>query len=231
MKISASLYAADPLRLAEAVAAVGPYIDSLHVDVMDGRFAPAFGFGERLVQSLVGEGALPVDVHLMVERPEPWAVRFAALGARSVAFHLEAAGDPIRLAEAVRDAGALAHLALSPETSPSEIPGGPDAFDGVLLLTAPAGGGELDHAALARVGGVSPSRFSIVDGRIDGSLFGTLKAAGVALAVIGADLFVGDGGATRAQRLASLAERAGGAASPPVRDPEIRDKPRRGKQP
>jgi pentose-5-phosphate-3-epimerase len=53
MKISASLYAADPLRLAEAVAAVAPHVDSLHVDVMDGRFAPAFGFGERLVESLV----------------------------------------------------------------------------------------------------------------------------------------------------------------------------------
>ena len=209
MKISASLHAADPLRLAEAVAAVAPYVDSLHVDVMDGRFAPAFGFGERLVQSLVEESALPVDVHLMVQHPETWALRFAALGARSVAFHLEAAEDPVRLAETVRNAGALAHIALSPHTGLSEIPGRADAFDGVLLLTAPAGGGDLDRTALARLDDVPTRRFSIVDGRIDASLFTRLHEAGVALAVVGADLFSGDDCAARAKRLAILVAESG----------------------
>jgi ribulose-phosphate 3-epimerase len=231
MKISASLHAADPLRLAEAVAAVAPHVDSLHVDVMDGRFAPAFGFGERLVESLVADGALPVDVHLMVERPEVWAVRFAALGVRSVAFHLEAAQDPVQLAETVRKTGALAHVALSPRTHPSEIPGRSDAFDGVLLLTAPAGGGDLDRAALARVGGVSPVRFSIVDGRVDVSLLGALRAAGVALAVIGADLFTGHDYAARAERLAFLADRTGRASPGAAQDPELRNESGGGRRP
>jgi ribulose-phosphate 3-epimerase len=201
MKISASLYAADPLRLAEAVAAVAPHVDSLHVDVMDGRFAPAFGFGERLVESLVADGALPVDVHLMVERPEVWAVRFAALGVRSVAFHLEAAQDPVQLAEAVRKTGALAHVALSPRTHPSEIPGRSDAFDGVLLLTAPAGGGDLD------------------------------RAAGVALAVIGADLFTGHNCAARAERLAFLANRTRCASPGASQDPGLRNESGGGRRP
>ncbi|MGC9959955.1 hypothetical protein [Roseiarcus sp.] len=231
MKISASLYAADPLRLAEAVAAVAPHVDSLHVDVMDGRFAPAFGFGERLVESLVADGALPVDVHLMVERPEVWAVRFAALGVRSVAFHLEAAQDPVQLAEAVRKTGALAHVALSPRTHPSEIPGRSDAFDGVLLLTAPAGGGDLDRAALARVGGLSPAWFSIVDGRVDVSLLGALRAAGVALAVIGADLFTGHNCAARAERLAFLANRTRCASPGASQDPGLRNESGGGRRP
>jgi ribulose-phosphate 3-epimerase len=204
MKISASLHAADPLRLAEAVSAIRPYVESLHVDVMDGRFAPAFGFGERLVDSLVADGGLPIDVHLMVERPEDWAVRFAKLGARSVAFHIEAAEEPVPLAKAVRAAGALAHLALLPQTQPSHIPGGRDAFDGVLLLTAPAGGGEFDAGALDRVRSLSPYRFSIVDGRIDTSHFELLKANGEALAVIGAELFAGSDHVERAKRLADL---------------------------
>jgi ribulose-phosphate 3-epimerase len=208
MKISASLYAADPLRLAEAVAAVAPHVDSLHVDVMDGRFAPAFGFGERLVESLVADGALPVDVHLMVERPEVWAVRFAALGVRSVAFHLEAAQDPVQLAEAVRKTGALAHVALSPRTHPSEIPGRSDAFDGVLLLT-----------------------FSIVDGRVDVSLLGALRAAGVALAVIGADLFTGHNCAARAERLAFLANRTRCASPGASQDPGLRNESGGGRRP
>lgn len=79
MRLSASLFAADPLRLFEAVAAVSPYVESLHVDVMDGRFAPAFGFGEGLVRRLLSEGAPPIDVHLMIAAPEVWARRFAML--------------------------------------------------------------------------------------------------------------------------------------------------------
>jgi ribulose-phosphate 3-epimerase len=158
----------------------------------------------RLVDSLVADGGLPIDVHLMVERPEDWAVRFAKLGARSVAFHIEAAEEPVPLAKAVRAAGALAHLALLPQTQPSHIPGGRDAFDGVLLLTAPAGGGEFDAGALDRVRSLSPYRFSIVDGRIDTSHFELLKANGVALAVMGAELFAGSDHVERAKRLADL---------------------------
>jgi pentose-5-phosphate-3-epimerase len=82
MKISASLHAADPLRLAEAVSAIRPYVESLHVDVMDGRFAPAFGFGERLVDSLVADGGLPIDVHLMVERPDDWQYVLRSSGSK-----------------------------------------------------------------------------------------------------------------------------------------------------
>ena len=97
-----------------------------------------------------------------------------------------------------------AHLALLPHTEPSHIPGGRDAFDGVLLLTAPAGGGEFDAGAVDRVRSLSPYRFSIVDGRIDTSHFELLKANGVALAVIGAELFAGSDHVERAKRLADL---------------------------
>jgi ribulose-phosphate 3-epimerase len=130
MKISASLHAADPLRLAKAVAAIGRYVASLHVDVMDGRFAPAFGFGERLVRDLIAAGGLPVDVHLMVEHPEPWAVRFAALGARRVAFHLETVEDPIGVARSIRAKESLAYVALLPETPLSRVPGGRELSTG-----------------------------------------------------------------------------------------------------
>jgi len=131
MNISASLYAADPLRLARAAAAVAPYVASLHIDVMDGRFAPAFGFGERLIRSLIATGAPPVDVHLMIETPEPWAKRFAALGARCVAFHLERVSDPIAVARSIRNEGSLAYVALLPETPVSLVLPLQDDIDGL----------------------------------------------------------------------------------------------------
>lgn len=205
MKISASLHAADPLRLATAVAAIGPHVASLHVDVMDGRFAPTFGFGERLVRRLVADGGSPVDVHLMVERSEPWAVRFAALGARRVAFHLEAVGDPIAVARSIRAEGSLAYLALLPETPLSRVPDAPGAFDGLLLLTAPAGGGRLNEGALARIKNLPRDCSTIVDGRIEPAQFDFLKAHGVELAVVGASLFDSDSLPERAKGLAALA--------------------------
>jgi ribulose-phosphate 3-epimerase len=205
MNISASLYAADPLRLAEAVAAVTPHVASLHVDVMDGSFAPAFGLGEALVRRLVVDAAPPVDVHLMVERPGGWAVRFAALGARRVAFHVEAVPDPVSIAQAIRAEGARAYLALLPDTPLSRIPAPLEAFDGLLLLTAPPGGGRLDEAALARVDDLPKGCSVIVDGRIGPGHFDRLNSAGIELAVVGTSLFEGGDWANRARHLNQLA--------------------------
>jgi ribulose-phosphate 3-epimerase len=209
MRISASLHAADPLRLADAVSAIRPYVESLHVDVMDGRFAPAFGFGERLVESLVADGALPIDVHVMAEEPDRWAVRFAKLGARSVAFHIGAAKDPVRVANAIRAERALAYVALLPKTPLSCLSEFPPCFDGLLLLTAPAGGGALIPEALARVSDRPRALPTMVDGRIGPDQLSLLRACGVDLAVIGNSLFESKDLLGRAKTLAALATSPG----------------------
>ena len=205
MRLSASLYAADPLRLADAVSAVAPHVGSLHVDVMDGRFAPAFGLGEELVRRLIASGAPPIDVHLMVDEPAPAALRFARLGVRSVAFHVEVTSNPAALAAAIREAGALAYAALRPATDPATL--GPIAaeIDGLLLLTAPPGGGEFDEAAFARIGRRPAGLPVIVDGRLQPGHFDALRALEVELAVVGAALFDGGAPAERARELDRLA--------------------------
>jgi ribulose-phosphate 3-epimerase len=189
MRLSASLYAADPLRLGAQLDAVAGHIATLHIDVMDGRFAPAFGFGEALVERLVADGAPPIDVHLMVEEPGDWAVRFAALGVRSVAFHAETAGDPREIAAAVRARGARAYLALEPETSIALVESFLPAVDGLLLLTAPAGGGLFDEAALARLADVPAEVPVIVDGSLQPGDLDRPEMGRVELAVIGKALF------------------------------------------
>jgi ribulose-phosphate 3-epimerase len=205
MRLSASLHAADPLRLGDAVAAVAGAVETLHVDVMDGRFAPAFGFGETLVRRLVAMGAPPVDIHLMLEAPAEWALRFARLGVRSVAFHAEAIDDPPALADALRAEGALAYLALEPETAIALVEPLLAAVDGLLLLTAPAGGGAFSPAALARLADVPAGLSVIVDGALRPEHFAAPEMARVELAVIGNALFgVGDV-ATRARELSARA--------------------------
>jgi ribulose-phosphate 3-epimerase len=205
MRLSASLYAADPLRLAEAVSAVAPYVGSLHVDVMDGRFAPAFGLGEQLVSRLVAGGAPPIDVHLMLDDPGPAALRFASLGVRSVAFHVEATPDAAAVAAAIRNAGALAYAALLPETEPAALASIASRIDGILLLTAPPGGGPFDDAAFARISRTPAGLPVIVDGRLQPGHFDALRAQQVELAVVGAALFDGSAPAERARQLDRLA--------------------------
>ncbi len=212
MRLSASLYAADPLHLAEAVAAVGPHVGSLHVDIMDGHFAPALGFSENVVSRLMSRGAPPIDIHLMVDEPERWAARFARLGVRSVAFHIEAVRDAPALAAAIRAAGARAYVALLPETEPSAIAPIATAIDGVLLLTAPAGGGAFIDAAFQRIARVPSGVPMIVDGRIQSGHFDSLRAHGVELAVVGKALFDGGEAGERARQLDLLA--SGGFAEP-----------------
>jgi ribulose-phosphate 3-epimerase len=205
MKISASLHAADPLRLSDAVAAVAPHVGSFHIDIMDGRFASAFGFGERLVSALAALEAPPLDVHLMLDDPEPWVARFAALGARSVAFHAEAVRDIRRVVATIRSAGALAYLAFLPQTPMARISPLLLEADGILLLTAPPGGGAFDPAALARLEHLPKGIPTIVDGRIEPVHFDVCRSAGVELAVLGTALFDGDDIAERARRMESLA--------------------------
>lgn len=57
--LSASLYAADPLRLAEQAAEVAPHVAAFHIDIMDGMFTPDFGLNARLIRALIAGNAPP----------------------------------------------------------------------------------------------------------------------------------------------------------------------------
>jgi len=189
MKISASLYAADPLRLADEIDAVSPYVDSLHIDIMDGSFAPEFGLYERLVRDVTHHSSLPIDVHLMVRAPMRPAARFSELGARLVAFHVEGDHSVDDVAAAVRSHGSLAYASLRHTTDTSKIAHAIDSIDGLLFLTAPAGGGCFDDHAFDRLARRPRGLPVIVDGKIDPKHFHRLIELEVDLAVIGGALF------------------------------------------
>jgi len=189
VKLSASLFAADPFRLEAQVIAIEPHVDSLHVDIIDGRFAPAFGLGERLVRDLAKICSKPIDIHLMVDSPEYWAPRFAALGARIVCVHAESDVDIHNVLRSVRKEGAAPYVALRPDTPISGVRILLDEADGALLLTAPAGGGHFIEAALQKAFDLPRAYPSIIDGRIEATHFEGACAAGVDIAVMGRSLF------------------------------------------
>jgi ribulose-phosphate 3-epimerase len=207
VKLSASLFAADPFRLGAQIEAVEPHVESFHVDVIDGRFAPSFGLDERIVRDLGRLSAKPFDVHLMLDSPADWAPRFAALGARIVAVHVESDADVRQVLRSVRKAGASAYVALRPETAISAIGRLLDDADGALLLTAPAGGGNFLEAALQKAFDLPRGYPSIIDGRIDEDHFEVACSAGVDLAVLGRSLFDHSDVAARATSLSAKLRR------------------------
>ena len=94
----------------------------IHVDVMDGRFVPPITIGPLIVAAIaeqVHEAGGVVDCHLMIEEPGRQVAEFAAAGADSITFHVEATPHAHRLLAAVREAGCLAGLALNPATPPA----------------------------------------------------------------------------------------------------------------
>jgi ribulose-phosphate 3-epimerase len=90
-RIAPSVLSADIGRLGEQIdRAVAGGADWLHVDVMDGHFVPNLTFGAPMVRALRRLSDLPLDVHLMVERPERYLAEFADAGASVFTFHPEA---------------------------------------------------------------------------------------------------------------------------------------------
>lgn len=115
--------------------------DYVHVDVMDNHFVPNLTLGLPVVRRIVEVAPVPVDVHLMIEDADRWAVEFAHAGAASVTFHAEAAHAAVRLARELRSAGARAGIAVRPATPVEPLLDLLDEFDMVLVMTVEPGFG------------------------------------------------------------------------------------------
>ncbi len=113
--IAPSILSADFARLADELAAV-PTSDWIHVDVMDNHFVPNLTLGLPVVKSLLKVTDIPIDCHLMIDDPDRWAIGYAEAGAYNVTVHVEAAADPIKLAQNLKAAGSKAGLSIKPGT-------------------------------------------------------------------------------------------------------------------
>src|SRR6185295_1903618 len=113
--------------------------DWVHVDVVDGRFAPHLTFGPGTVQAARRATRLPIDVHLMVNEPERYLEAFARAGADSITVHEEACLDLGRALAKIRSLGKRAGVALKPETPVETLEPHLAALDLVLMLCVSPG--------------------------------------------------------------------------------------------
>ncbi len=135
-----SVLTADLERIADEVAAVTEGgADWIHVDVMDGHFVPNLTFGAGLVAALRRITDLPLDVHLMVERPEWYIAPFADAGASVFTIHPETTAHVQRQLDQVRACGMAAGLALNPGTPLSHAEEVVGDIDLLLVMTVNPG--------------------------------------------------------------------------------------------
>jgi len=216
VKIAPSLLSADFAALDREVARVeAAGADWHHVDVMDGHFVPNITIGVPVVEALKRVAAIPLDVHVMISEPLRYAKPFRDAGADGYTFHVEAAGDPIETARAVRELGMRAGITLNPDTPIDAIEPVLDDVDLVLVMSVFPGFGGQSYLreAESRIRAIRELGWTgdlQVDGGIAEATIGGAAAAGADVFVAGTAIYRHPEGVEVAiARLRDLAERAG----------------------
>lgn len=117
MKIAPSILSADFAHLARDIEMVEKFgADWIHVDVMDGRFVDNLTFGPLIVKAIRPVTNLPLDVHMMVERPEQWIPQFAKAGADYITIHVEATPHIHGALQQIKSFGVKSGVVINPGT-------------------------------------------------------------------------------------------------------------------
>ncbi len=198
-KFAPSILSADFARLAEAVVAVERAgADWVHVDVMDGHFVPNLTFGPKMVADLRKATSLPLDVHLMIERPEDWVDRYADAGATYLTIHVEACADIRWTLAAIRARGVRPGLTLNPETPVDALLPHLDLVDLALVMSVHPGlgGQKFIEGALGKVKSIRQAldaRHLAAELEVDGGIkpenAARVFAAGASVIVAGSAIF------------------------------------------
>ena len=142
IKIAPSILSADFARMGRDVEMLERSgADYIHFDVMDGHFVPNITFGPPMCKALRPLTKLPLDVHLMVERPGDWVNPFRDAGADIVTFHVEAETHIHRVLQTIHTAGMKAGVVLNPATPLCQCEEVLEDCDMVLLMSVNPGFG------------------------------------------------------------------------------------------
>ncbi len=220
-EVAGSILAGDLLNLGEAVRTCEiAGADLLQLDVADGHFVPTISFGEEVVRRTCEIANVPVEVHLMVSRPEDWVDRMSGFGLKRMLFHIEASSRAMGLVQSIDRAGMKPGLAANPETPLAAIEPLLPYLDNVCLMgIAPGFAGQkllattFDRVAQLRRmidrGGLSAT--ITVDGGVKAGNAARLIGSGADILVVSSAIFA------HSEPLASVREiRDRVASAPPV---------------
>lgn len=141
VKISPSVLTADFLSLKEDIKRLEDAgVDMLHLDVMDGIFVPNISFGNPVIKSIKKYSHVPLDVHLMIDKPHRYIKEFAEY-ADILGFHYEAGSDVAETLKEIRALGCKSCLTIKPCTPAEEIFDLLPLCDMVLVMSVEPGFG------------------------------------------------------------------------------------------
>jgi ribulose-phosphate 3-epimerase len=199
VRIAPSILTADVGRLSEQVReAVDAGAELIHLDVMDGHFVPPITLGPLFVAAVRKVIDVPLDIHLMVERPEDHIGPFREAGADTLNFHIEATAHAHRILSDIKKLGARAGICLNPGTPISMLSEVLPASDQVVVMTVnPGWGGQpFVESGLQKITWLAQERarlrlsFAIeVDGGVNLSTGPRCVAAGADVLVAGAAVY------------------------------------------
>lgn len=213
IKISPSILTSDFLTLADDIKRLEEAgVDMLHLDVMDGIFVPNISFGVPVIKSIKAHSNIPLDVHLMIDRPHRYIKEFAEY-ADYLGFHYEAGSDNAELLKEIRNLGCKSCITIKPCTNPEEIFDLLPLCDMVLVMSVEPGfgGQKFMPSALDKLSALKAEcakrNLAIeleVDGGINGETAPLAIKAGATVLVAGNYLFSAENMAERVQYIKNI---------------------------
>jgi ribulose-phosphate 3-epimerase len=197
--IAPSILAADFTQLGEQVKQAGQAGGAMiHIDVMDGVFVPNITMGSLVVSAVRRVTTLPIDVHLMIVRPERHLEAFARAGASRIYVHVEQNPNLHSTLMTIHSLGCKAGIAINPHTPATAVSEIIHMLDAVLVMTVnPGFGGQRfipetmpKLAQLRAMIDDSGREIDLaVDGGIDADTAATVVQAGANVLVAGSAIF------------------------------------------
>ncbi len=143
-KVAPSILSADFVNLERDIRHVAEAgADYIHIDVMDGIFVPNITIGIPVVAAIRKITDLPLDVHLMIDRPLRYVERFCDAGADILTIHAEADTEEHNLEalRLIREKGVRAAVSIKPNTPVQALDPYMDLMDMILIMTVEPGFG------------------------------------------------------------------------------------------
>ena len=199
VKIAPSILAADFANLSKECEDIDKSSAAwFHLDVMDGVFVPNISFGMPIVKSIRQMTKKPLDVHLMITKPERYIDKFIELGSNILTVHVEATNKLNKIIDKTHQSNIKSGIAINPDTPISKIEDYINDVDLICLMGVHAGFGgqkfiEKTYSRLEKLKNLISSRNSSaiieIDGGVNETNFEMLKSLGADVLVAGSFIF------------------------------------------